>query len=188
MPTKYNHRKYYSSMKNRKAIGKFDIKTGMIINFSYDGYDKRPLVFVVDTNEYAQVDKKTFSGVNLNYISIGEVNKLFTRMLEKAGWELDKKTKLPKVDLFDEEDPGVKIEPIYNSIIKSTLLNRRKDCWRTYKYKKIKGSVEVVRFEFTISPLKEIVNVDFKGLKKINKTTMRRMLRGDDGSLDENKL
>ena len=106
-------------MKNRKQIGKFDITTGMIVTFAYQGYDKRPLVFVIDTDEYAPVGKKTFSGVNLNYLPISEVNNLFVRVLQKASWELDKKTKVPKVDLFDEENPGAKIEPIYNSIIKA---------------------------------------------------------------------
>ena len=188
MPSRYNHRKYYQSMKNRKQIGKFDITTGMIVTFAYQGYDKRPLVFVIDTDEYAPVGKKTFSGVNLNYLPISEVNNLFVRVLQKASWELDKKTKVPKVDLFDEENPGAKIEPIYNSIIKATLLNRRKDCYRTYSYASLKGSVEIVKFEFNVSPLKEIVNQDFKKLDKINRTTMYQLLRGNDGPFDEDKL
>ena len=100
----------------------------------------------------------------------------------------NKKTKVPKVDLFDEENPGAKIEPIYNSIIKATLLNRRKDCYRTYSYASLKGSVEIVKFEFNVSPLKEIVNQDFKKLDKINRTTMYQLLRGNDGAFDEDKL
>ena len=58
MPTKYNHKKYYLNPKNRKQINKFDIKSGMIINFPYKGNsDKRPLVFVMDTDEYAKQEK-----------------------------------------------------------------------------------------------------------------------------------
>jgi len=167
-------------MKNRKQIPKFDIKTGMIVTFGYQGYDNRPLVFVMDTDEYTSSDKKSFSGINLNYIPVGEINNLFVRILQKAGWELDKKTKLPKVALYDEENPGTKIEPIYNSIIKTRLINRGKDCWRTYKYTKIKGTVEVIKFNFNVSPLKEIVDDNFKGIKKISKSTMYKRLRGEE--------
>ena len=48
---KYNHRRYYNSMKNRKQIGKFDIKSGMIVTFGYPGYDKNPLVFVLNYDQ-----------------------------------------------------------------------------------------------------------------------------------------
>ena len=155
--------------------------------FSENKEDVKPEV-VIDTDEYAPVGKKTFSGINLNYLPISEVNNLFVRVLQKAAWELDKKTKVPKVDLFDEENPGAKIEPIYNSIIKATLLNRGKDCYRTYSYSSLKGSVEIVKFEFNVSPLKEIINQDFKKLDKINRTTMNQLLRGNDGAFDEDKL
>ena len=188
MASKYNHRKYYSAMENRKQVGKFSISTGMIITFNYTGYDKKPLLFVMDTDEYTSPDKKSFSGVNLNYLPIGEINNFFIRVLQRVGWEMDKVTKMPKIDLYDEENPGFKIEPIYTSIVKARLLNRGKDCWRTYKYDKVRGSVQIVKFQFNISPLKEIMNKDFKKLGKISKTSMYKILKGDDSDFDENKL
>ena len=177
---KYNHKRYYNSMKNRRQIGKFDIKSGMIVTFGYRGYDKNPLVFVMGTDEYVAPEKKMFHGVNLNYLPLGEINQLFIRILQRVGWEVDKATKMPKIDLFDEEDPGFRVEPIFNSIVKPRLIDRGRDCWRTYKYSKLRGSIQIVKFNFNISPLKEIMSPDFKKLPKISKTSMRKLLKGDD--------
>ena len=156
MPTKYNHKKYYLNPKNRKHINKFDIKSGMVINFPYKGNsDRRPLVFVMHTDEYAKPDKKSFSGINLNYLATNEINKFFIKLSKLIDWELDVKTQLPKLDLWEEEDPGVRPIRIYNSIVKKDLL-KRKDCWRTYKYDKVK-IVEVIGFEFDVEPLKSLI-------------------------------
>jgi hypothetical protein len=179
MPSKYNHRRFYSAAKSRIQIPKFDIKAGMIVTFPYRGYDKRPLIFVMDTDEFVKSDKKSFSGINLNYLPIAEVNKFFIKLLNRAGWEVDRKTKAPKVDLWDEDDPGVKVKTLYNALVKKQLLDRGKDCWRTYKYSKVR-SVFQVKFEFDISPLREIMNEDFTKVKKISKSTMYRRLKGDD--------
>ena len=177
---KYNHKRYYNSMKNRRQIGKFDIKTGMIVTFGYRGYDNNPLVFVMGTDEYVAPEKKMFHGVNLNYLPLGEINQLFIRILQRVGWEVDKATKMPKIDIFDEEDPGFRVEPIFNSIVKPRLIDRGRDCWRTYKYSKLRGSIQIVKFNFNISPLKEIMSPDFKNLPKISKTSMYKLLKGDD--------
>ena len=51
----------------------------MIITFRYPvgNKDPRPLVFVMDTDEYVTpATKKSFSGINLNYLPIGELNNL----------------------------------------------------------------------------------------------------------------
>jgi hypothetical protein len=178
MPTKFNHLRYYSAMKDRLIIPKFHITSGMIINFPYSGgSDKRPLVFVMDTDEYKSPDKKNFSGVNLNYLPISEINNFFIKLLNRAGWELDEKTDFPKLDIWDEEDPGVRVETLYNVLVKKQLLQRGKDCWRTYKYSKV-TSVHQIKFNFQISPLKEILDADFSKLDKIDKSTMYKLLRG----------
>ena len=57
--------------------------------------------------------------------------------------------------MWEEEDPGVRPIRIYNSIVKKDLL-KRKDCWRTYKYDKVK-IVEVIGFEFDVEPLKSLI-------------------------------
>ena len=156
MPTKYNHKKFYVKPEQRKSLGKFHIQTGMIITFKYKDAkkDKKPLVFVMDTDEYVKSENKKISGINLNYLPISYLNKFFIRMLDKVGWEFDRYTKLPKVDLWDEENPGVRPTIIYKKIVKIFLLNRI-DCWRSYNYDKI-TSVEHVNFNFNVKPLSEL--------------------------------
>lgn len=174
MPSKFSHRKYYTDSKNRKVIGKFKITSGMIVNFRYPGTDSKPLVFVMDTDEYVSPAKnKSFSGINLNYLSIGEINKFFIQVLSRANWEESKETGLPKVDLWDEEDPGTKPITIYNSFVKRGLLSR-KECWRTYKYNKV-STVEQIKFDFSMPPLTALK--ENKSLKKISKSTMYRKLK-----------
>ena len=160
--TRYNHRKYYRKSENRSLIGKFQITTGMIITFRYPSKgDKRPLVFLMDTDEFASPsEKKSFSGINLNYLPIGELNRFFTKVSTRVGWELNPKTKLPKLDIWDEEDPGMRPNLIYKQFVKIQVLKKR-DAWRTYKYKKT-STVEQINFDFTVSPLKEIIK-EIKG-------------------------
>ena len=135
----------------------------------------------------------TFDQRNLHKDYAGQKNHL-THMCKGSyivnidADELPNKWLVHNIKSILEENPGFKIEPIYTSIVKARLLNRGKDCWRTYKYSKVKGSVQIVKFEFNVSPLKEIVNQDFKKLDKINRTTMYQLLRGNDGPFDEDKL
>jgi len=174
--TKYNHKRYYIEKNRRKSLSKWNIKSGQIITFPYHTYDKRPLVFVMDTDEFnPKPENKSFSGINLNYLPLHEINKFFIKMLSKAGWELDGITKLPKVNLWEDDDPGVKPIVVYNTLVKRQLLNRKQmDIWRTYKYDKVK-QVEHVSFNFKVEPLNEISELGFKG--KISKSTMYRKLR-----------
>ena len=48
-------------------------------------------------------EKLGFDGINLNYLSIDEINHFFIRMLNIAKWEVGA-TGFPKVDIFDEDD------------------------------------------------------------------------------------
>ena len=100
------HKRFYPRKTDRVDLSKFHVKSGMIVEFPYRSGTKssRPLVFVMDTEEHAQGKKKRFSGVNLNYLPLGEINQLFVRILQRVGWEVDKATKMPKIDLFDEEE------------------------------------------------------------------------------------
>ena len=171
---KFNHRRFYSKPQNKKILPKFSITNGMIINFRYkSGKDTRPLVFVMDTNEFeTQTDKKSFSGINLNYMPIGEINRFFIKVLNKARWEYSKVTKMPKVDIWDEENPGTRPNIIYNQIVKKEILNKR-DCWRTYKYNKCR-MIEQVNFKFTSSPLDGLQ--EGVPVEKINKQKMNEIL------------
>ena len=193
MPNKFNHRRYYTQSKNRKVIPKFKITSGMIITFRYsqkDIKDKRPLVFVMDTDEYTETKKKNFSGINLNYLNIQDINKFFIRVLARADWEKSRDTGFPKVNLWDEEDPGIKPIAIYKGIIKTQLLKRR-DCWRTYKYNKVQ-TVEQVMFNFDMTPLNKLA--ENKSLQKISQSTMYRHLKRNqnqqklDGKIEKQQV
>lgn len=139
------------------------IKSGMIVEFMYrDRNDNpsRPLVFVMDTNEYVASNKKTFSGLNLNHLPHTEVEKMFINMGTKVGWELDLETKFPKLNLYEEENVGVRPSVVFKPFVKAKILNRF-DCWRTYKYNGVK-SVSHIKWKFQSKELKDI----YKNLEK----------------------
>lgn len=172
----YNHRRYYAQSEFRKTISKFTIRTGMIISFPYPGpSDRKPTVFVMDTNEADKPEDRSFSGINLDYLPIREVNQFFIKALTKMSWEVDKITKLPRGKLYDEEVGGLKPIALYKSIVKRTLLNRR-DCWRTYKYNKVK-QVEQIRFKFTTPPLNQIWQDGFEKLNKLSQNESYERLK-----------
>ena len=155
------HRRFYSARNDKKSIPPMDIKSGMIVEFQYRdrNNDKSiPLVFVVDTDEYGTKDKKLFHGLNLNHMPHTEVEKFFQAMGTKTGWELDKQSKFPKMNIYEEEDAGIRPALVYKPIIKAKVLNRF-DCWRTYKYTRVK-SVKQIKWNFQSKALKEI----YKGL------------------------
>ena len=155
------HRRFYSGRNDKKSIPPMDIKSGMIVEFQYRdrNNDKSiPLVFVVDTDEYGTKDKKLFHGLNLNHMPHTEVEKFFQAMGTKTGWELDKQSKFPKMNVYEEEDAGIRPDIFYKPIIKAKVLNRF-DCWRTYKYTRVK-SVKQIKWNFQSKALKEI----YKGL------------------------
>ena len=155
------HRRFYSGRNDKKSIPPMDIKSGMIVEFQYRdrNNDKSiPLVFVVDTDEYGTKDKKLFHGLNLNHMPHTEVEKFFQAMGTKTGWELDKQSKFPKMNIYEEEDAGIRPTLVYKPIIKAKVLNRF-DCWRTYKYTRVK-SVRQIKWNFQSKALKEI----YKGL------------------------
>tara|TARA_X000001382_G_scaffold74391_2_gene51991 strand:+ start:204 stop:692 length:489 start_codon:yes stop_codon:yes gene_type:complete len=160
MPKNSRHRRFYSSLEDKKPIAKLQIKSGMIVEFNYrdkNGSPSKPLVFVMDTNEYVTKDKKTFSGINLNYIPAIEIERLFKNIIKKAGFELDRETKFPKVDLYEEEDVGVRPRIIWKPFVKEKLMNRF-DCWRTFKYTNIRNTKQI-KYNFTSKELKEIYNI-----------------------------
>ena len=172
--SKYNHRKYYSEGKYRKTLSKFDIRSGMIVTFPYAAFDKRPLVFVMDTDEFLKPELKSFSGINLNYLPIKEINDFFIKSLTKVSWVLDIKTRYPRAKLWDEEVAGVKPIALYKTLVKKVL--RKRNCWRTYKYSKVRF-VEQVIFKFEDPPLNQIWQDGFEKISKISESTMHRKLK-----------
>ena len=122
----------------------------MIVEFTYQdlkGKPSRPLVFVMDTDEYLSRNKKVFHGVNLNYIPPTAVERLFENILTKTNFEMDKETKFPKLNLYEEEDPsGLRPRVIYKPFVKQGLMNRY-DCWRSYKYINVRN-VKQIKWNF----------------------------------------
>tara|TARA_R100001443_G_C3354452_1_gene177604 strand:+ start:545 stop:1483 length:939 start_codon:yes stop_codon:yes gene_type:complete len=181
---RFNHKRYFQEQKFRKPLSKFSIRTGMIVHFNYPGWDRKPTVFVMDTNEVGQPDNRSFSGINLDYLPIKEVNMFFMRALNRMSWEVDKLTKFPRGRLYDEEVGGLKPIALYNSVVKRTVLLKR-DCWRTYKYKKVKG-VEQVKWKFSDPPLNQIWQNGFKKLNKLNVNEVERRLKENHQQKDIN--
>ena len=151
------HRRFYSKREDKVSIPKLQIKSGQIVEFSYrdkNGKPSKPLVFVMDTNEYVAKDKKTFSGVSLNYIPSMEIERLFKNIIKKTGFEIDKETKFPKINLYEEEDIGVRPRIIWKPFVKEKLMNRF-DCWRTFKYTNVRN-VKQIKYNFTSKELQEV--------------------------------
>ena len=152
------HKRFYSKIDNKKVIPKLQIKTGMIIEFTYrnkQNKSTRPLVLVMDTDEFTTKDKKLFHGVNLNTIPFLEVERLFVNIMSKTNFENDKETKFPKVNLYEEEDPsGLRPYVIYKPYVKAKLMNRF-DCWRSYKYMNVKN-VKQIKWNFKSPKLSKV--------------------------------
>ena len=151
------HKRFYSKNEDIRTIPKLQIKTGMIVEFNYRDKDKspsRPLVLVMDTDEYTTSKKKKFSRLNLNYLPHTEIEKLFENIITKVGGELDKETNFPKLDLYEEENIGVRPRIIFKPFIKTKILNRF-DAWRTYKYRQVK-TVRQIKYRFKSENLSEI--------------------------------
>ena len=157
------HRRFYSKRDDKKTIAPMNIKSGMIIEFMYrdkNGKSSMPLVFVVETDEYLTQDKKAFHGLNLNHIPYVEVEKFFIAMGTRIGWELDEQSNFPKMNIYEEEDTGIRPNVVFKPIIKAKILNRF-DCWRTYKYTRVK-SVRQIKWNFESPELKKV----YKDLEK----------------------
>tara|TARA_R110002012_G_scaffold31261_2_gene93839 strand:+ start:101 stop:592 length:492 start_codon:yes stop_codon:yes gene_type:complete len=145
------HKRFYAKRENFKNIPKLQIKSGMMIEFLYrakDNKQSRPLVLVLDTDEFTARDKKVFHGINLNYLPPTTVEKLFVDIITKTNFENDKETKFPKLNLYEEEDPGgLRPSVIFKPFIKSKILNRF-DCWRSYNYTSVASSVKQIKWNF----------------------------------------
>ena len=171
------HKRFYPKPTDKIRVAKFHVLSGMIVEFMYtnkSGENSKPLLFVMDTDEQEPDPKKrSFSGINLNYLPIHEVERFFVRTLQKTGWEIDRHTKAAKVDLWEEEDEGLKPIVLYNKIVKKSLLPKYQ-CWRSYSYHRI-TDIYQIRFHFTTPPL----NLIYEGSKRLgraNENEIKRIL------------
>ncbi len=151
------HRRFYTKKSDKTTIAPMLIKSGMLVEFMYRDKNmspSKPLVFVVETDEFRTRDKKVFHGLNLNHMPYTEVEKFFQAMGTKVGWELDEQSGFPKMNLYEEEDVGIRPDVFYKPIIKAKVLSRF-DCWRTYKYTRVK-SVKQIKWNFESNALKQV--------------------------------
>ena len=75
-----NYRHKSKIVKREEIIPDGRLKEGMIVSFRYKGgSDKTPLVLVL----YNDKDKKMIEGINLNYLNLDRVTRLFEIMAEQ---------------------------------------------------------------------------------------------------------
>ena len=155
------HKRFYPKKTDRVDLSKFNVKSGMIVEFPYKTSERttRPLVFVMDTEENSQGKKKKFSGLNLNYLPISEIEKFFTQMLSIADFEIDRHTDCPKV--------------IYDKLVKKSILPKY-PCWRSYSYHRI-TDIYQIRFHFTTPP-RNLIYEGSKRLGRANENEIKRIL------------
>ena len=178
------HKRFYPKKTDRIDVSKFHVKSGMIVEFPYKTENKstRPLVFVMDTDEFKPTKKKTFSGINLNYLPSFEIERFFARMLTESKWEVDRHTKVAKLNLWEEDDEGTRPIILYKHIVKPTILSRY-EAWRSYSYHKIRDIYQI-RYHFKTHPLSLIYEGNQR-LGRVKKQEMTEILKKVN---NENKL
>tara|TARA_B100000073_G_C23624205_1_gene529818 strand:- start:183 stop:692 length:510 start_codon:yes stop_codon:yes gene_type:complete len=147
-PTKFTHKNY---ILDHEPIRKNSVWPGHIVDFRYTskntGSDPRPLVFVV----YRDIPKKLVHGVNLNYLTEFEVQKMFSfirkivplNQEDKSARTLSETTTRFDIDKKDEKIPTM----IYERVIKPKILKAGKNnCYRTYSEDKI-SSMRVIAYK-----------------------------------------
>ena len=94
MPNYHNKSKI---VKREELIPPGRLAEGMIISFRYSsGSDKTPLVLVL----YNDKEKKMIEGINLNYITIGRINRLISLIVEEN-------VKINKDELIDDFEKDI---------------------------------------------------------------------------------
>ena len=147
-PTKYQHKSY---ILDYEPIRKNSIWPGHIVDFRYSSKntlsDPRPLVFVV----FRDIQRKLVHGVNLNYLSEFEVQKMFgfirkivpLNQSDKSAKTLSETTTRFQIPKKDEKIPTM----IYEKVIKPKfLIGGKVNCYRTYSQDKI-TSMRVIAYK-----------------------------------------
>ncbi len=136
---KYNNKRAITLKQTTISSGQ--ILEGMVISFRYkDGFDTDPLVLVLYNNRKT----KAFEGVNLNYITLRRIEKLF-ESVKAEGILLDMdeeiegtsrdttRIQLSSQRRLDQTTP----KKFYNNVIKAD--REVKKAYRTYKLEKVRS-------------------------------------------------
>jgi len=171
-----------------RPMSKFEIDNGMIIQFKYQKEEKRdpmPMVFVLNTDVHNTGDRgKTINGINLNYLPVSVVDNLFVRMLGSAPYVLDVNTKVWKLKLKDQREPGgLQISPLYNRVFKFFV--KKYDCYRSYHYQKMPGAVRQIQYMFDKYPLNQMhLNPDAYEIR-LNRVLAHKAVKDTDKVIEE---
>lgn len=144
--TRYTHKSY---ILDYEPIRRNSVWPGHIVDFNYkssnSGSDRKPLVFIL----YRDIEKKMIHGLNLNYLSEFEVQKMFSFVREivpldlsdKSAKTLSETTTRFTIPKRNEKIPSM----IYEKVIKPKI-NKNNNCYRTYSQDKI-SSMRVIAYK-----------------------------------------
>ena len=144
---KYNNKRAITLKETTISSGQ--ILEGMVVSFRYkDGFDNTPLVLVL----YNDRKKKMIEGINLNYITIRRIEKLFEAIKQEGvPLEMDEiiagETRdTTRVQLSSQRRRGnVTPKKFYKEIVKSDT--HVKTAYRSYKLNKVSSirAIDVTR-------------------------------------------
>ena len=146
---------------NRKILNehylpnKIGLRPGMILRFNYrekTAFDKIPLIFYL----YRDREKQMIHGINMNYLTNNEVNRMFMvisqkidiTLVEKHDTDNDLNSPYSFVKLKNKGAIAKsEREELYNNTIKVFLRKRKLDAYRTYYFKSM-ANVKVIHYKF----------------------------------------
>ena len=143
--------RHTNSISDYEEINKWTAINGMVVRFFHNKtgiHDIKPLVFIMDTDEFnSKPDKRSISGINLNYLPETTVQKMFTRLSRDLPMTDTKHGhSFTRFAIRDEENPsGLPGHLIYSKII-SPIIVKEWDCYRTYLYKNL-NSVQIINYK-----------------------------------------
>ena len=134
---KYNNKRAITLKETTISSGQ--ILEGMVISFRYrGGFDTNPLVLVI----YNDRKKKMIEGVNLNYVTVRRIEKLFDAIKQEGvPLEMDEiiageSRDTTRVQLSSQRRRGnITPKKFYKEIVKSD--SQVKKAYRSYKLEKI---------------------------------------------------
>jgi hypothetical protein len=136
---------HYRRILGRERIAKFDLVSGMIIDFYYTGsniHNTKPLILILGIDN----TNNLIHCINLNYLYEADVQNLFDAISKKVNIKvsnLSKETKTNIITTAAHIDFTKKIDgyALYENVIKPVLFtkNTTKNCYRTYKLSKIQN-------------------------------------------------
>ena len=144
---KYNNKRAITLKETVISTGQ--ILEGMVVSFRYkDGFDTTPLVLIL----YYDKKKKMIEGINLNYVTVRRIEKLFDAVRQEGvPLEMDEliageSRDTTRIQLSSQRRQGnVTPKKFYKEVVKSDT--QIKKAYRSYKLNKVSSikSIDVKR-------------------------------------------